>query len=74
MNCANSWGPSDHSGRLQRPKPEGGGKHWVPPPIQSRVKEQKFSDDFASKSNVDIREANIELWIAEKGKLSQMTN
>ena len=22
MNCANIWGPSDHSGRLQRPKPK----------------------------------------------------
>ena len=22
MNCANIWGPSDHSGRLQKPKPE----------------------------------------------------
>ena len=21
MNCANIWGPSDHSGRFQRPKP-----------------------------------------------------
>ena len=61
MNCANIWGPSDHSGRLQRPKPEGGEALSAPPPVQSRVKEQKFSDDFASKSNVDIREANIEL-------------
>ena len=60
MNCANIWGLSDHSGRLQRPKPEGGGALSAPP-VQSRVKEQKFSDDFASKSNVDIREANIEL-------------
>ena len=54
-----TFGPSDHSGRLQRPKPEGGGSTECP--VQSRVKEQKFSDDFASKSNVDIREANIEL-------------
>ena len=22
MNCGNIWGPSDHSGKLQRPKPE----------------------------------------------------
>ena len=38
-----------------------GGEALSVPPVQSRVKEQKFSDDFASKSNVDIREANIEL-------------
>ena len=31
MNCANIWGPSDNSGRLQRPKPLGGGGP-VPPP------------------------------------------
>ena len=25
VNCANIWGPSDHSWRLHRPKPWGGG-------------------------------------------------
>ena len=74
MNCANIWSLRS-LWKAPETKTWGGGEALsAPPPVQSRVKEQKFSDDFASKSNVDTREANIELWIAEKGKLSQMTN
>ena len=31
MNCANIWGPSDNSGRLQRPKPHKGALSASPP-------------------------------------------